>query len=165
MKEYLAQFSQKPYPRNFTTADAVVIQSGHVLLVRRGEMPGHGLWALPGGHIRDDETFRQAAIRELCEETMLGDSVDPELLPALERGEKLLDNPYRSIRKRTISVAYLFDLTLLGMTGLPQVRGADDASEDKGGAARWWPLNEITRDMMFEDHFMVIEHFKNQIEA
>lgn len=49
MRDYLGQFSQTPYPRYFTAADACVIQSGHVLLVRRGAMPGEGLWALRAG--------------------------------------------------------------------------------------------------------------------
>lgn len=158
MFHYLSQFSSDPYPQNFCTADAVVIQSGHVLLVRRGERPGKGLWALPGGHIRQTETFLQAAIRELCEETGLGRTFDPDMLTLLVKGEKLLDNPHRSTRFRTVSVAYLFNLT--GARYLPPVQGEDDAE-----LARWWPLNEVTRAMMFEDHFLVIQHFASQIDA
>lgn len=151
MEDYLAQFPQLPYPRYFTAADACVIMAGHVLLVRRGQMPGAGLWALPGGHVGIDETFEQAAIRELVEETGL--DVNLNILRLACKGEKLLDNPWRSTRKRTISVAYGFDLTGLDVT-LPPVVGLDDAS-----VARWWPIDEVTRDMMFEDHHNVIHHF------
>lgn len=155
MNEYLGQFPQTPYPRYFTAADACVIQSGHVLLVRRGQMPGEGLWALPGGHVNIDETFEQAAMRELIEETGL--SVDPDYLTMACKGEKLLDNPWRSTRTRTISVAYGFEF--IG-TVLPAVAGTDDAS-----VARWWPIDEVTREMMFEDHFGVIQHFATRFNS
>lgn len=164
MEDYLGQFEQTPYPRYFTAADACVIQSGHVLLVRRGQMPGEGLWALPGGHVGMHETFKDAAVRELIEETGItsqgwsdngvhGGKMPAEHLRLAIRGEKLLDNPWRSTRMRTISMAYGFHLV---GTRLPMVEGLDDAR-----TARWWPIDEITREMMFEDHFNVIQHFAN----
>lgn len=155
MTDYLQQFSQRPYPRYFTAADACVIQSGHVLLVRRGQMPGEGLWALPGGHVNIDETFEQAAMRELVEETGL--MVDETYLMMACKGEKLLDNPWRSTRTRTISVAYGFEF--IGIA-LPFVKGSDDAH-----AARWWPIDEVTREMMFEDHFGVVQHFATRFNS
>jgi bifunctional NMN adenylyltransferase/nudix hydrolase len=124
--------------------------------VRRGEMPGEGLWALPGGHVKPDETFLSAAIRELIEETCFADMDaedhnDRASLRLLVRGEKFLDNPWRSTRKRTISMAYGF---LVPGTDQPFVKGSDDAKE-----ARWWAIDEVTRGMMFEDHYNVIEDF------
>lgn len=42
---------------------------GAVLLARRhGVSYGEGLWALPGGHVNDDETLAEAAVRETLEE-------------------------------------------------------------------------------------------------
>jgi len=42
-----------------------------ILLVRRGESPFKGRWALPAGYIEADESVEQAAIRECFEETGL----------------------------------------------------------------------------------------------
>lgn len=162
MESYLEQFQRNPYTNEapfFNTVDSCVIQSGHVLLVMRDALPGKGLWALPGGHIHENERYKEAAIRELCEETAIdktqswSDSgpITKDKLRAAIRGEKLLDDPWRSTRKRTVSYAYGF---LLDGTTLPQVQGMDDAR-----AARWWPIDEVTREMMFEDHFNVIQHF------
>jgi 8-oxo-dGTP diphosphatase len=40
-----------------------------VLLVRRAQDPGRGLWALPGGYLNPHEAPEDAARRELQEET------------------------------------------------------------------------------------------------
>ncbi|MBN2621664.1 aspartate 1-decarboxylase [candidate division WOR-3 bacterium] len=43
----------------------------HVLLVKRGELPKKGSWALPTGFLEQNETCEEAVIRELHEETGL----------------------------------------------------------------------------------------------
>jgi 8-oxo-dGTP diphosphatase len=48
---------------------AVVIREDQALLVRRANPPDTGLWGFPGGKIEFGETVREAAIRELLEET------------------------------------------------------------------------------------------------
>lgn len=51
---------------------AVISDSdGHILLVRRGENPGKGMWGLPGGYVESDETLGVAIEREISEETGL----------------------------------------------------------------------------------------------
>ncbi len=50
-------------------ADTVVMWQGKVLLMKRAIYPVKGHWCLPGGGIQLGETPKQAAIRELKEET------------------------------------------------------------------------------------------------
>ena len=73
VETYKKQYASLPYPPIFSTADAVVIQSGHILLIKRRAEPGKGLWALPGGYVNanTDKSVEDAAIRELREETMI----------------------------------------------------------------------------------------------
>ena len=46
-------------------------ENDKVLLVRRSRDPGKGKWAIPGGRLRFGEKIRDAAIREIEEETGL----------------------------------------------------------------------------------------------
>lgn len=48
-----------------------LVEEGKVLLVKRGRDPGRGLWAVPGGKVQRGERMRDAARREMLEETGL----------------------------------------------------------------------------------------------
>jgi len=69
-----------------------------VLLIRRGEDPFRGAWALPGGFLRPDETVEAAARRELAEETALS-------VPEPVRFGVYSD-PARDPRERVVSIAF-----------------------------------------------------------
>jgi ADP-ribose pyrophosphatase YjhB (NUDIX family) len=63
---------------------AVVVQTGRVLLVRRGREPLKGQWSLPGGLLEVGESLTAGVAREVLEETGL--IVEPvELIELLDR--------------------------------------------------------------------------------
>ncbi|QGH74886.1 bifunctional NMN adenylyltransferase/nudix hydrolase [Bacteriophage DSS3_MAL1] len=147
VRTYKQQFANMPYPPTFNTVDAVVVQSGHVLLVRRGAAPGKGLWALPGGFLDQNETLLDGAIRELREETRI--SVPDPVLRGSVKGQRTFDDPHRSQRGRTLTTAFM--IRLQDREDLPKIKGSDDADK-----AAWVPLADLKRNMMFEDHFDII---------
>jgi 8-oxo-dGTP diphosphatase len=58
------------YPAGPQTAvGAIVFRDDTVLLVKRVNHPGKGLWAIPGGRVKLGETLKEAARREVKEET------------------------------------------------------------------------------------------------
>jgi bifunctional NMN adenylyltransferase/nudix hydrolase len=152
VKKYKEAWKAAPFPPTFMTVDAVVVQSGHILLVKRGDMPGKGLWALPGGFLNQDEKMLDGAIRELKEETKI--KVPVPVLKGSIKASKTFDAPNRSARGRTITQAFYIDLGFDDK--LPKVKGSDDAEK-----AFWVPLNEVVaqRDRFFEDHFHIISYF------
>jgi bifunctional NMN adenylyltransferase/nudix hydrolase len=147
--EYKKQWELAPYAPTFVTTDAVVVQAGHVLLVRRGAQPGKGKLALPGGFLDQSETLLDGAIRELREETKL--KVPEAVLRGSIKNQRTFDDPHRSARGRTITTAFLIQLPLV--TELPKVKGSDDAEE-----AMWVPLSELKAEDLFEDHFFIIQN-------
>lgn len=153
IEDYKSRWKGTPFKPVFVTVDAVVIRSGHVLVVRRGRTPGKGLLALPGGFI-GDESIREAAIRELVEETEI--ALPWEELNRSIVDSKVFDHPQRSARGRTITHAFCFDL---GQGSLPSVQGADDACE-----AMWLSLREVHQNetQFFEDHLHIITHFSSK---
>ena len=146
--KYKKKWNSAPYPPIFMTVDALVVQSGHILLVERGGMPGRGLWALPGGFLDAKETLFDACIRELREETCL--NIPEIILRGSCHSQHTFDDPYRSARGRTITQAFYFQLKN-DPNGLPNVKGGDDAAK-----AFWLPLAELDSTMMFEDHYAII---------
>lgn len=142
-----AKWAQSPYPVTFVTVDAVVCQTGHVLLVQRKGYPGKGLWALPGGFLNTNESLIDSMIRELREET--GIKVPAPVLRGSIKDVRVFDDPKRSTRGRTITHAYKI---LLKRGPLPRVRGSDDAAK-----AKWVKLSALKPENMFEDHYWIIK--------
>lgn len=146
---YKKQWEAAPYPPTFHTVDAVVVQAGHVLLVKRKGSPGRGLWALPGGFLEQGEVLVDGMLRELREETRI--AVPAPVLQGSIQSRAVFDDPHRSSRGRTITTAFHIEL-MSHPDGLPKIKGSDDAEK-----ARWVPLSDIRRSMLFEDHYDIIE--------
>lgn len=149
--EHNKQYAGLKYPPIFSTADAVVICSGHVLMIKRRAEPGKGLWALPGGYVNanTDKSVEDAAIRELREETMI--KVPAPVLRGNIVRSKVFDAIDRSPRGRIITHAFYIQLP---DGELPKVKGSDDAEK-----ARWVPIAEVRSEECFEDHYEIIQHF------
>lgn len=152
--EYLVNYRKtwegSPFPPTFLTVDAVVVQSGHVLLINRGVNPGKGLWAMPGGFIDESEYTQQAIVRELREETNLRIPV-----PIIEKAityDRWFEDPDRSSRGRTVTHAFKFEFD--AGKELPRVSGGDDAGE-----ARWFSFADFEQmePMMYEDHWHIVK--------
>ena len=152
VRDYKASWANAPFPPTFVTVDNVVVQSGHILLIRRGGHPGKGLLALPGGFVDHDETLLDSAIRELREETRLADKHGPFPMGKLKGflyGQGVFDEPKRSVRGYTLTHAFLFRLP--AAKTLMKVMGGDDAVD-----ADWYPIGSLDPTEVFEDHWFII---------
>ena len=58
------------------SAICIVERGDKLLLVKRGNEPGYGLWSLPGGYVDRGEVVEAAAAREVWEETGLTVEID-----------------------------------------------------------------------------------------
>ena len=104
-------YDPSQFPAFAVTVDVVILTMSegrlHVLLVRRGEEPYEGMWAIPGGFKRPNETLDEAAKRELVEET----GVDAASL-LTQFGA--YGDPGRDPRMNVVTVGYLAVLRDVG---------------------------------------------------
>ncbi len=107
---------------------AVVFHDERVLLVRRGQAPSDGQWAIPGGGVELGESLAQAAEREIREETGVRIAAGEPIyvFDLIER------DPADNVRFHYVIV----DLAARYLGGEPHA--GDDAAE-----ARWVSADEI----------------------
>jgi bifunctional NMN adenylyltransferase/nudix hydrolase len=153
VKNEQLKWQNAPYPPIFITADALVLCGEYVLMIRRKNMPGRGLLALPGGYINYQEKLFDGCLRELYEETNI--DLTKEELRNMLIVRKLYDEPLRSVRGRIITEVFLFQCK---ESKLPMVRAEDDALE-----AIWVALNKLDPREIFEDHYYIIQDLRNFI--
>lgn len=113
-QEFLQQYQESDYKHPSVASDVVIFTVSEeekknyrklpqkklcILMVQRGVHPYLGMWALPGGFVRPDETTEQAAVRELKEET----GIDHLYLEQLYT----FSDPNRDPRTWVMSCSYL----------------------------------------------------------
>ncbi|MDN3292680.1 NUDIX domain-containing protein [Streptomyces ficellus] len=140
----MSPYDPSAFPPFAVTVDLVVLTVRRhalcALVVRRGEPPFQGRWALPGGFVRPDEDLGAAAARELAEETGLQAHDPGTPLPEAGNGAHLeqlatYGDPHRDPRMRVVSVAHL-----VLAPDLPAPRAGGDAN-----SARWAPVEELLK--------------------
>lgn len=142
-EEFLASYDIERYDRPSVAADIVaftiqrIVEENYrrceknklsLLLIKRGEYPFKGSWALPGGFLRPNETIEECAVRETIEET----GVEPSAIMPVGVFSEVDRDP----RGRIISNAFVSVIT----NGAENVIGGDDADD-----ARWFDV-ELDRN-------------------
>ncbi|MFD4246334.1 NUDIX domain-containing protein [Streptomyces sp. NPDC058525] len=122
----------------------------HVLLIRRGQQPYEGDWALPGGFVMPRESAESAARRELAEETGLA----PDLVAALHLEQlRTYSEPDRDPRMRVVSVAFT---ALVADLPEPAAEGGGDAAH-----AGWVPVNGV--GPLAFDHAVILADARERV--
>jgi 8-oxo-dGTP diphosphatase len=144
-QEFLQAYDASQFERPSVTVDMLIftivseeeknyrklpVKELKVLLVKRGQHPFLGQWALPGGFIGIHESLEEAAIRELKSET----NVDDVYLEQLYTWGDVNRDP----RTRVISASYL---SLVDSSNL-EVKAGEDAAD-----AKWFSV----RDKVLEE--------------
>ena len=155
------KFKDFPYPETlkFMCSDAAVICKGHILLIQRKFAPGRNTWALPGGFVGQRESFDQAALRELIEETSIKvpkRALEGKIKAAAQsiKTAKMFDNPNRSLGIPRVSMAYCIEVEADPSGRLPRVKASDDAQD-----AKWVPLAKAKSMKLYDDHSDIIDYF------
>jgi len=151
-------YDPSQFPAFAVTVDIVILTMSagtlHVLLVRRGEDPFEGFWAIPGGFKRPTETLDEAARRELREET----GVDAASVLA-QFGA--YGDPGRDPRMNVVTIAYLAVLRDVG-----DVEAGTDAAD-----AALIPVSDVMNGklQLAFDHAQIvrdsIERVRVELEA
>jgi 8-oxo-dGTP diphosphatase len=139
------------YPRPAVTVDCIIfgLDESHqlkVLLIQRANDPYRDYWALPGGFVKAEETLKDAALRELEEETGVKDVFVEQLFT--------FGDPGRDPRGRVISVAYYALVNL----GEHELTTSSDVSR-----AEWFEINNLPK--LAFDHLRIFETALDRLRA
>ncbi|MBU2866808.1 NUDIX hydrolase [Pacificibacter marinus] len=107
---------------------AVVLRDGCALLVQRKNPPDAGTWGFAGGHVEFGESFAEAAIRELFEET----GVIAKPVQLLETAEFIHRDAGGIVTHHFVLGAVLCDYV-----------SGDPVADDDALDAAWVPLDDI----------------------
>ncbi len=148
-------YNPRDYPPVAVTVDVVtftiVDDLLQILLIKRGQRPYIGDWALPGGFVRPEENLEEAAQRELHEEAAV--NAEPRYLEQLGT----YGTPDRDPRMRIVTVAYWAILA-----DLPPPKGGGDAVD-----AQLFPVVKVEHDALplAFDHIKIIKDSVERIRS
>lgn len=132
--------NERGYEVPTLASDAVLVEDGRILLVRRGSEPFAGSWALPGGFVEVGETVEAACVRELAEET----GIEAEI----EQLVGVYSDPDRDPRGHIVSVTFVVRRT-------PESDGVEAEGGDDAAEAAWFDL--VNPPEMAFDHARILE--------
>jgi 8-oxo-dGTP diphosphatase len=119
----------REYPdRPIAGVAAVIFKGNEVLLTKRMNPPGEGLWGLPGGVVELGETVREAIVREVKEEC----GIDVEPIRLLDVHDSIVRDGEGRVRFH-----YILSEFLCRIVG-GSLKPSSDALE-----ARWFALDKL----------------------
>jgi acetyl-CoA carboxylase carboxyl transferase subunit beta len=133
-----------PTERPIVGVGVALVEEGRILLVQRGHDPGKGLWAVPGGKVGLGETLREAAAREVREETGLSVAV----------GEVIWAGEHISDRLHIVLIDFL-----------GTVLAGDLAAGDDADRAEWVALDEASRYPLTGTMFELIDLLRERARS
>jgi 8-oxo-dGTP diphosphatase len=130
----------------------VLDTAGRVLLFRfvhlRGPLAGQQYWATPGGAVKEGETFEQAAIRELKEETGIQTADVGRQIARRQFALQLPDGQ----RVRADERYFVVRTTATAISS----EGWSDLEKEVMSCHRWWSLDDLsqTSETVFPEDLM-----------
>lgn len=150
LEDFLQSYDPKKYMNPCNTVDTLVFtytedqdkkKISKLLLIKRGNHPSIGWWALPGGFVEYREDLDHAALRELQEETGIED-LEVEQLKSYGAYD-------RDPRTRIITTAYVAAVP----EGKLQAQAGDDAKD-----AGWFTIEDQLIGKEMQENFVREEH-------
>lgn len=149
-EEFLRDYKPEDYEKPSVTVDTLIFtiddkdtknyrklpeKELKLLMIKRGNHPYMGNWAIPGGFVDINESMEQAAERELFEETGVKDVYLEQLYT--------FGDVERDPRMRVVSTSYM----ALADKATLNVKAGDDADEAKWFSVKSKVLKEIKTDI------------------
>ena len=137
----------KPIP----AVGVVCLRGEEVLLIRRGTPPKQGEWSIPGGRIEPGEPARDAALRELKEET----DVEAELIGLIDVVDAIFQNRAgESITRHYVLVDFV-----------ARWRGGEPVAGDDAAEARFFHQSELdSLELWVETRRIIAAGFAQMVE-